>query len=70
MLSQLSQCLCFFFQKSCAKIKEIVPGAKSGYYWINVKRKKKEVFCDMANYGMFGHVANSYETYVKLFMAL
>ena len=42
-----------FFQKSCAEIKEIVPGANSGYYWINVKGKKKEVFCDMVNYGMF-----------------
>ena len=70
MLSELSQCLGFLFQKSCAKIKEIVPGAKSGYYWINVKGKKKEVFCDMVNFGMFGHVVNSYETYVKLFMAL
>ncbi|XP_078380917.1 uncharacterized protein LOC144663744 isoform X3 [Oculina patagonica] len=37
--------------KSCAEIKEIVPDAKSGYYWIDVNGKKKEVFCDMVNYG-------------------
>ena len=31
-----------------------MPDAKSGYYWIYVKGKKKEVFCDMLNYGMTG----------------
>ena len=30
--------------------------AKSGYYKIYNKGEKKEVYCDMDNYGMIGHV--------------
>ncbi len=35
-----------------------MPDAKSGYYWIDVNGKKKEVFCDMVNYGMIQHVVD------------
>ena len=38
-------------QRSCAQIQQLVPNAKSGYYWIYVKRKRTQVYCDMDNYG-------------------
>ncbi|XP_066025101.1 uncharacterized protein [Pocillopora verrucosa] len=37
--------------KSCASIKDIVSNAESGYYWIELWQEKKEVFCDMINFG-------------------
>lgn len=42
----------WWFQKSCASIKDIVSNAESGYYWIELWQEKKEVFCDMINFGM------------------
>ena len=38
-------------QRSCAQIQQLVPNAKSGYYWIYIKRKRAQVYCDMDNYG-------------------
>ena len=51
-------CFSFFSQRSCAQIHLIVPDAKSGYYWIHVKDKQIEVYCDMITYGMnsFGDI--------------
>ncbi|CAH3106853.1 unnamed protein product [Porites lobata] len=40
-----------FHLRSCAQIRQLVPNAKSGYYWIYVKRKRAQVYCDMDNYG-------------------
>lgn len=37
--------------KSCASIKDIVSNAESGYYCIELFQEKKEVFCDMINFG-------------------
>ena len=43
---------CFFvFQTSCAEIQQLVPDAKSSYYWVHIKGKKAQVYCDMNNYG-------------------
>ena len=41
-----------FSQTSCAQIQQIFPDAKSGYYWVYIKGKKAQVYCDMDNYGM------------------
>ena len=44
------------FQKphrSCAEVKEADPGADSGYYWIKIKDRELQVYCDMENYGEF-----------------
>ena len=43
---------CFFVsQTSCAEIQQLVPDAKSSYYWVHIKGKKAQVYCDMNNYG-------------------
>ena len=42
----------FVFQTSCAQIQQLVPNAISGYYWVHIKGKKVQVYCDMDNYGM------------------
>ena len=52
MAKSFSFTLNFFFQRSCAEIQRLVPDAKSGYYWIHIKEKKVEVYCDMISYGM------------------
>ncbi|KAM7450717.1 hypothetical protein ABFA07_001708 [Porites harrisoni] len=36
---------------SCAQIQQLVPDAKSSYYWVHIKGKKAQVYCDMNNYG-------------------
>ncbi|CAH3106835.1 unnamed protein product [Porites lobata] len=41
----------YFLCKSCAQIQQLVPDAKSAYYWVHIKGKKTEVYCDMDNYG-------------------
>ena len=40
------------YQTSCAHIQQLVPDAKSGYYWVHIKGTKAQVYCDMDNYGM------------------
>ena len=40
------------YQTSCAHIQQLVPDAKSGYYWVHIKGTKAQVYCDMGNYGM------------------
>ena len=39
-------------QTSCAHIQQLVPDAKSRYYWVHIKGTKAQVYCDMGNYGM------------------
>ena len=44
------------FQKphrSCAEVKQADPGADSGYYWIKIKDREVQVYCDMEKYGEF-----------------
>ena len=48
--------LSLLFQKphrSCAEVKQADPGADSGYYWIKIKDRELQVYCDMQNYGEF-----------------
>ena len=39
--------------RSCAEVKEADPGADSGYYWIKIKDRELQVYCDMEKYGEF-----------------
>ncbi|XP_073254841.1 uncharacterized protein [Porites lutea] len=41
----------YFLSTSFAQIQQLVQDAKSGYYWVHIKGKKTEVYCDMDNYG-------------------
>ena len=39
--------------RSCAEVKQADPGADSGYYWIKIKDRELQVYCDMEKYGEF-----------------
>ncbi|XP_032235833.1 uncharacterized protein LOC116617321 [Nematostella vectensis] len=36
---------------SCADLRKVRPSLASGYYWINTKRKRRRVYCDMDRFG-------------------
>ena len=52
-------------QRSCAQIQQLVPNAKSGYYWIYIKRKRAQVYCDMDNYGRDVFLGFNYKLWSK-----
>ena len=44
--------LCILQYRSCEDIKDAYIEAKTGYYWISVKEKMMQVYCDMDNHGI------------------